>query len=146
MRGVLLGIVLAGWFIACMRTPEVEPEWQKHWRLENEIMIRWEEIRKFRHEAGMDLEPASVIEIATRQMPPQKVKAVCSNGNNAPKQCHDICNLADDICDNMEHICDLAEQLGKSDSFAQEKCSSAKGSCSEAKQRCCGCAKKDVTP
>jgi len=144
VRGILGVIAIAIAFVACMHGgPEPEPLWVKHARLENEILIRWQEIRTFRHEAGMDLEPTTTAFMENRGTPPKQVRAVCPNGRDAPKVCHDVCNLSEDICDNMEHICNLADELGKGDDFAQQKCSSAKASCKEARQRCCGC-KKDT--
>ena len=141
MKGVLAGLAVAFWFVACVHA-QPEPEWQIHMRSENEVLLLSQEIRQFRHEAGMDLEPSPGDILQSIKKPRNEIRAVCPNGHDAPKACHDVCNLSEDICDNMERICDLADQLGKSDDFAQQKCASAKASCRESKQRCCGC-KKD---
>ena len=102
---------------------------------QNQITALWTQIRQWRHEAGMDLEPSPIL----ISQPPASVsdaKRVCPDNHQVPKSCTDICSIADAICD-------LADQLGKQDEFAQGKCTSAKASCREAKQRCCACSDKD---
>ena len=109
---------------------------------QNQITALWTQIRQWRHEAGMDLEPSPIL----ISQPPKTVsdaKRVCPDNHQVPKSCTDICSIADAICDNAEAICGLADELGKGDDFAQGKCTSAKTSCREAKQRCCGCSDKD---
>lgn len=110
-------------------------------RKANELMVYWAEIRRLRHEAGMDVEPSPIL----ISQPPRSVsdaKRVCPDNHKVPTSCNDICSIADAICDNAEAICGLADELGKGDDFAQGKCTSAKASCREAKQRCCGCSDK----
>lgn len=109
---------------------------------QNQITALWTQIRQWRHEAGMDLEPSAIL----ISQPPKTVsdaKRVCPDAHQVPKTCSDICSIADAICDNAEAICGLADELGKDDDFAQGKCTSAKASCREAKQRCCGCSDKE---
>jgi len=110
---------------------------------QNQITALWTQIRDWRREAGMDVDPSPVL---IAQPPPtvSDAKRVCPDNHKVPATCNDICSLADAICDNAEAICGLADELGKQDDFAQGKCTSAKASCREAKQRCCGCS--DKTP
>jgi len=108
---------------------------------QNLISDLWTQIRGWRHDAGMDLDPSPIL----IQGPPKSVsdaKRACPDNHKVPATCNDICSLADAICDNAEAICGLADELGKDDDFAQQKCTSAKASCREAKQRCCGCSDK----
>lgn len=110
-----------------------------------ELLALWTQIRDWRREAHMDLDPQlqTVLELKLRSV--KDAQRACSAGHNVPTTCDDVCNLADAICDNAEAICTIADELGKQDDFAQDKCSSAKGSCREAKQKCCGCS-SDVRP
>lgn len=108
---------------------------------ENQITALWTQIRGFRHEMGMDVEPSPIL-IAQPPMNVNDAKRACPDAHKVPESCNDVCSLADAICDNAEAICGLADELGKTDDFAQGKCTSAKASCREAKQRCCGCSDK----
>jgi hypothetical protein len=105
----------------------------------NEIAILWGQIREWRHEAHMPLDPPHIFEVQLERAPVQDAKRVCPDNHEVPKTCDDVCNLSDAICDNAETICKLADELGKDDTYAQDKCTSAKASCREAKQRCCDC-------
>lgn len=106
---------------------------------DNEITALWAQIRDWRREAHMQLDPAppNVFLFGTKTVP--EAEGVCPENHRVPSTCNDVCNLADDICDNAERICDLANQLGKADDYAQQKCASAKASCHEAKEKCCHC-------
>lgn len=104
-----------------------------------EIIALWTQIRGWRHEAGMGLDPAPQVIFEMRKQTVQGAERVCPDGHQVPTSCNDVCNLADAICDNAERICDIAAELGPDDKLGQEKCESAKGSCREAKQRCCRC-------
>ena len=106
---------------------------------DNEITALWTQIRDWRREAGMKLDPTPQSIFQVTPNPVANAKLVCTENHPVPSTCNDVCNLADDICDNAERICQLADQLGKGDDYAQEKCSSAKASCREAKQKCCNC-------
>src|SRR5262249_11912391 len=106
---------------------------------DNEITALWAQIRDWRKEAHMPLDPTAQDMLAIGPRAVKELKRVCPENHPVPQACNDVCNLSDDICDNAERICDLANQLGKSDDYAQEKCRSAKASCKEAKQKCCEC-------
>ncbi|MBS1119675.1 MAG: hypothetical protein H6Q90_1903 [Deltaproteobacteria bacterium] len=143
MRGFVLGILIAGLMLSCMRAPQAampDPRPQKM----TEIIALWAQIRGFRREAHMDLDPNPTTELQWRTKTVSEAARVCADGHQVPKTCGEICSLADAICDNAEAICGLANELGKDDQAAQEKCTSAKASCREAKQRCCNCS-KDTT-
>ncbi len=106
---------------------------------DNEITALWTQVRDWRREAHMSLDPTTQDVFQLTRSTVANAKLVCTENHSVPSTCNDVCNLADDICDNAERICQLADQLGKGDDYAQEKCSSAKASCREAKQKCCGC-------
>ena len=108
-------------------------------RKENEITALWTQIRDFRREAHMPLDPPRTMLFQWENRPVQEAKRVCTDGHEVPATCNDVCDLSDAICDNAEAICGIADDLGKDDTYAQEKCASAKASCREAKQRCCDC-------
>ena len=134
--GVVLGALLAIAIVACggdMPAPQ-RPDPR-----DNEITALWAQIRAWRKEAHMALDPTPYDVMSIGPRPFAEVKHVCPDHHHVPNTCNDVCNLADDICDNAERICDLADQLGKTDEYAQEKCRSAKASCRESKQHCCDC-------
>ncbi len=109
----------------------------------NEIIGLWTQIRDWRREAGMELDPAprTLIEIRLKSM--KDVERVCTDNHKVPKACSDMCGLSDAICDNAESICNIADELGKDDDYAQGKCTDAKASCREAKKKCCDCSSTD---
>jgi hypothetical protein len=108
-----------------------------------EVANLWTQIRQWRSEAHMELDPPNQLIAWVNNKTVGDVKRkVCREGQTEVPACNDICSIADNICDNAERICQIADQLGKSDDFAQEKCTSAKASCREAKQNCCGCTEK----
>jgi hypothetical protein len=128
---------------ACPGAPKGPSASEQRMQKQNQITALWTQIRDWRREAGMDVDPSPIL----ISQPPKTVsdaKRVCPESHKVPATCNDICSLADAICDNAEAICGLADDLGKQDDFAQGKCTSAKASCREAKQRCCGCS--DKTP
>ena len=133
VAGIALGATLAG-AVGCGGTKGI-PSFDKR----NEISNLWTQIRGWRHEAKMDLDPPVMVLQVVRGQTARDAARVCKANRTEPATCSDICSIADAICDNAEAICGLADELGKNDSFAQEKCTSAKASCREAKQRCCGC-------
>ena len=139
MRCVAAGLVLVVTAGGCARPIEVEPDWSKRRAKMNEITTLWAQIRGWRGELHMDLEPTPGDMFQSRGRSPKEVESVCPESHQVPKVCGDVCSLADDICDNAEAICAIASQLGKNDHDAQDKCTSATASCSEAKQRCCNC-------
>jgi hypothetical protein len=134
--GVGAGVALAGLIVACHTVPApTVSAYQKA----DEITMLWTQIRGWRHDARMDLDPtpASLTAVIGKQVP--DAKRACPDGHEVPKTCDDICDIADAICDNAEAICGLAAELGKANTWAQDKCTSAKASCRESKQRCCDC-------
>jgi hypothetical protein len=105
----------------------------------SEITALWTQIRDWRREAGMDVEPPSAavnqaerMDVGTARRAP-----ICRAYTPTPA-CDDVCGLADAICDNATNICDLAAGM-PGDVWAEDKCNSAKASCREAKERCCSC-------
>lgn len=135
--GLAFGLVLGCAVVACARPLEA-PEWQRRQQKMTEITTLWAQIRGWRHEAHMDLdpEPSTMHQWSGRSVP--EAARVCSQSVRQPKRCDDICSIGEAICDNAERICTLADELGN-DQLAQDKCTSAKASCREAKQRCCTC-------
>ena len=111
-----------------------------------EVANLWTQIRQWRSEARMNLDPPNqlIAWVGNRSVGDVKRK-VCREGQTEAPVCNDVCSIADNICDNAERICQIADQLGKDDDFAQDKCTSAKASCREAKQNCCGCTEKAAT-
>ena len=103
------------------------------------IIALWTQIRDFRHQAHMDLDPSPMTLNQIRFKSVKDAEKVCVENHNVPAKCDEVCSLADAICDNAESICTIADELGKDDDFAQGKCTDAKASCHEAKQKCCGC-------
>lgn len=142
-RGIaaVLGLWLA--LGACARPPHrtTETRLQKL----NEITTLWAQIRGWRREAHMELDPAPLTMHQWRDRTVPEAARVCPEPTRAPPRCDDVCSLGDAICDNAERICTLADELGD-DQLAHEKCASAKASCREAKQRCCSCATASDAP
>ena len=145
MRGVALGLAL-GTIVAVVVScggangpVTLDERMRIKLQKENEITALWTQIRDFRREAKMPLDPPRQLTFQFKASPVDQVKRVCTDGHEVPKTCDDVCDLATAICDNAEAICGLADDLGKDDTFAQEKCASAKASCRESKQRCCDC-------
>ena len=135
MRGLIVGALLAAVVVACIHVPPKDPRPQKM----TEIIALWTQIRTFRHEAKMDLDPSPSTLSQFSGKSVREARSVCPSDHVVPRTCNDVYSLRDAICDNAEAICGLADQLGKEDQQAQEKCTSAKASCREAKQRCCNC-------
>lgn len=145
MRGVIAGLLLGAMIaaiVACGGT-KARQTWQGDPR-HHEITALWAQIRDWRREAKMDLDPTPQMMSLLRSKTAKDAGRVCTEAQQEPPTCSDICSLADAICDNAERICDIADELGKDDTFSQEKCTSAKASCREAKQRCCGCSENPV--
>jgi hypothetical protein len=137
VRALACGLALAMAIVSCARAPHkaTETRLQKL----NEITTLWAQIRGWRREAHMDLDPAPLTMHQWQGRTVPEAARVCPESLRVPQRCDDVCSLGDAICDNAERICTLADELGN-DQLAQEKCTSAKASCREAKQRCCSCA------
>ncbi|HVK82788.1 MAG TPA: hypothetical protein VM513_01710 [Kofleriaceae bacterium] len=140
--GIAAGLVLGGAIasiVSCARPgngPWLEKKIAKH----NEIAALWTQIRGWRRDAAMGLDPApQAMSYVQGKSVREGIKA-CPVAK--PRACDDVCSLGDAICDNAEAICGIADELGKDDDFAQQKCASAKASCIESQQRCCECSTK----
>ena len=130
-------IVLALAVVGCGGAQQTDWSWK--FQKENQITALWTQIRDWRREAHMDLDPVRNDVFQVRGRPIGEVRRVCVADHEVPPKCNDICDLSVAICDNAEAICGIADELGKNDHDAQDKCTSAKASCREAKQRCCNC-------
>jgi hypothetical protein len=143
VRAARLGVVLllAIWIASACGGPPKPPNDPR----KNDITALWTQIRDWRREAGMQVEPRREELVAVAPMSVREVQRVCTADHQVPQACGDVCSLADAICDNAEQICILADELGKADTWAQDKCASAKASCREAKKKCCGCSEPTTT-
>lgn len=129
----LVAVMLTAILIALACGPQHPP---RSPRVE-EITVLWAQIRDWRREAGLPVDPPHEDFFEVRGKTVDQVAAICRPPQPEPQACADVCSLAEAICDNAEQICILADELGKNDDWAQRKCSSAKASCRDAKKRCC---------
>jgi hypothetical protein len=136
--GLVLGLAAGAIVVACTR-PMDPMAWQRSQDNKNEITALWTQIRDWRREAHMDVEPSPRDVLQMRGRTVDAAARSCPEAHPVPASCADVCSLADAICDNAETICAIAAELGPQDDFAKQKCDSAKASCREAKQRCCDC-------
>ncbi|MBZ0238112.1 MAG: hypothetical protein K8M05_37730, partial [Deltaproteobacteria bacterium] len=111
--------------------------WQEQQSKRNDITVLWAQIRDWRREAGMGVEPDESAVMAMSRMTVSTAAKACVLERAPRPACSDVCDLGDAICDNAESICGIADELN--DPWAREKCDSAKASCREARQRCCRC-------
>lgn len=130
----LLGLLLIA---ACASRP-ASSQGQTQLNKKNEITALWTQIRDWRREAGMGVDPSPTMVFAMSKQNVHAVERTCPDSHSVPATCGDVCNLADAICDNAESICSIAAELGD-DPWAKGKCDNAKASCKEARQRCCDC-------
>jgi hypothetical protein len=137
--GVVAGIVAGVIVVACARPLNPTPEWQRAQAKRGEITALWTQIRDWRREAHMGVEPSPQLIFQMRGQPLSSSVRACPDAHQVPPTCGDVCDLGESICDNAERICTIAAELGNDD-FSADKCNSAKASCNEAKQRCCTCA------
>ncbi len=137
--GISTGLLIG----ACMKgnTPGAGRELAQ--QRKNEITSLSTQIRDWRHEAGMGVEPdaRTVNRVGAMTVLAVRKTAMCP-AHQPSDACEDVCSLADAICDNAESICAIAAELD-GDIWADDKCDSAKASCREAKQRCCSCDDQD---
>jgi hypothetical protein len=97
----------------------------------DEIMTLWSQIREWRREAGMSLDPSCATLVSFAPTDDHG-----GAGCGPAKQTNvDACSLGDAICDNAEQICILAGEVAES-LWAQDKCTSANASCREVQQLC----------
>ena len=140
ISGLVLGLAIAGLVLSCSSSVRnTEPLWAKRMVKMQMINGLWLQIRDFRSDLRMDLDPSPTTEHSYRNKTVKQTRNVCPDVQAIAQTCSDSCILADHICDNAETICTIADELGQDDAQAQEKCTSAKASCREAKQRCCNC-------
>jgi hypothetical protein len=141
LKGILLGLAITVVVLSCAQGPR--PSNGLEYRIEkmNEITQLWTQIREWRGEAKMPLDPAITTLNEYREKSVKDAQRVCTENHKVPKPCEDTCTLSGHICTNAELICKIADDLGKHDR-AQEKCTSAKASCREAKKKCCDCSSK----
>jgi hypothetical protein len=140
----LVAAALAAMAIVFACAGQQKPDYAVNQR--NEITGLWTQIRDWRREAGMGLEPSQSTLNQIRFKSVKDAELVCVENHKVPTTCSDVCSLSDDICDNAERICTIADELGKDDDYAQGKCTDAKASCREAKQKCCTCSSQPVAP
>jgi hypothetical protein len=145
--GIALGLAIAACAVRSSAPTRQSPEYSLR---QKEISDLWMQIRDWRHDAHMEVDPPQPYFQGLRgSTVRQTANAACADAHVPPPACTDVCDLADAICDNAESICSIASEL-EGDTWAQEKCDSAKASCKEAKQECCGCddeaAKQAVVP
>jgi len=141
VRAAVLLVLLS----ACQR-PVSQPAWVSRQHRLDEMDRRLAEIRQWRHERGMRIEPAQPFVMAAHRQSVHDARAACPDNHVVPKSCGEVCSLADDICDNAEAICAIADELGKDDREGQDRCASGKASCAEAKKSCCDCTPTEVAP
>lgn len=127
------------WAVACHHAPAPR-RWQEAQARRNDITALWAQIRDWRREGGMDVEPDDSTVMAMAGMTVSTAARACAPPRAPRGACGDVCSLGDAICDNAESICGIADELGD-DPWAREKCDSAKASCREAQERCCRCDK-----
>jgi hypothetical protein len=136
------GLALAGWIVtallvSCGGATTARPMAESQARRQ-EITALWAQIRDWRREAGMGVEPDDSAVMAMSRMSVSSAAQACQLPPSPRAGCTDVCGLGDAICDNAESICSIADELGN-DAWAREKCDSAKASCREAQERCCRC-------
>ncbi len=139
MKGILAGLALVVLVLSCARGT-YRPAEDRIAKM-TEITALWTQIRQFRADMELDLEPAVSTQLEFKTKTVKDAQRVCSDNHKVPKPCEDKCTLSSHICENAELICKIADELGEHDR-AQEKCTSAKASCREAKQKCCNCSAK----
>lgn len=138
----MLGVVATGCQPQAASTPAAT---YAHAAKRDELTALWTQIRDWRREADMHVEPSESAILAARGAPVRAAAAVCPVDPRPPRACEDVCGLADAICENAEAICEIADELGR-DAWALGKCDNAKASCREARLRCCGCVEDEATP
>ena len=139
MKAVIVGLAIGLAIAACAQGGAARPpEWQRNSDKKQEITALWAQIRDWRREGHMDVEPAQALIQSMSKKTVRQAGGVCPDSHVPPATCSDICDLGDAICDNAENICGIAGEM-PGDTWAHEKCNSAKASCREAKQRCCDC-------
>ncbi|MBP8806799.1 MAG: hypothetical protein KBG48_32510 [Kofleriaceae bacterium] len=124
--------------VACAGRPQPSIAWSELQAKRNEITALSTQIRQWRREAGLGVEPDAAAVLAMARTTAASAARVCTRPAPVPERCADVCELGAAICENAEDICAIAAELGD-DPWAADKCDSAKASCREAQERCCGC-------
>ena len=137
MKGIVAGVALAAFVLSCATDGRIRNGEDRMAKM-NEITSLWTQIRQFRAEMNMPLDPPVSFLTEFKNKTVKDAQRVCPDNHRVPKPCEDNCTLSGHICENAELICKIADELGEHDR-AQEKCTSAKASCREAKQKCCNC-------
>lgn len=148
MRRVALALVVGagiGAVGACGGRPQPSPAWTELQGKRNEITALATQIRQWRHEAGLEVEPDDATVLAMARTTAASAARACVLPGPPQSRCADVCELGSAICENAEDICAIATELGD-DAWAKDKCDSAKASCREAQERCCQCNKDEVLP
>ena len=138
----LVAVMLTAILIALACGPQQAPRWPKV----QEITALWTQIRQWRLEAKMEVDPPHYDFFEVKRKTVDQIAAICRPPQPQPQACADVCSIADAICDNAEQICILADELGKDDDWAQRKCGSAKASCRDAKKKCCSKCSEPTKP
>ena len=108
-----------------------------------DIALMSSEIRQWRAEMGLGVEPPAETLLQYRHVPVKKLRLCPDEPAPNGEKCKDVCTLKDHICDNAENICRIAEDLD-GDGWAIEKCNTAKASCKQATEKCCECATSEA--
>ncbi len=143
--GVGAGLVggLAGALVACAGRSAPPLAWSELQAQRNEITALSTQIRQWRHEAGLGVEPDDATVLAMARTTAATAARACVLPTPPAATCTDVCELGSAICENAEDICAIAAEL-RGDSWAEDKCDSAKASCREAQERCCTCNREAV--
>lgn len=138
VAGAALCAAIVAGVAACAGRAQPSIAWTELQAKRNEITALSTQIRQWRHEAGLGVEPDDATVIAMARTTAASAARVCLRSQPLADRCTDVCELGDAICENAEDICAIADELGD-DAWARDKCDSAKASCREAQERCCGC-------
>jgi hypothetical protein len=97
----------------------------------------WAQIRDWRRDAGMGVEPEESAVMAMSRMTVSTAAKACVLPRATTGACGDVCDLGDAICDNAESSCGSAD--APAEPGARETCASALASCREAPPGGGGC-------
>jgi hypothetical protein len=136
--GSLLIVSSGSVVVACAGRSAPSPAWSELQAKRNEITSLATQIRAWRREAGLEVEPDDAEVLAMARTSASTAARACVLPAPAQPRCTEVCELGNAICENAEDICAIAAELGDDD-WARGKCDSAKASCHEAQLRCCDC-------
>ncbi|MBK9031371.1 MAG: hypothetical protein IPL61_08540 [Myxococcales bacterium] len=141
--GCALAGGLAGALVACAGRAQPPVAWSELQAKRNEITALATQIRQWRHEGGLGVEPDDATVLAMAYTTAATAARACVLPAPPVTRCADVCELGSAICENAEDICAIAAELGD-DAWAKDKCDSAKASCREAQERCCTCNREET--